>query len=376
MVATPKESGVTDSMTLEGAVIESLRRGEVGVQVAVCGPNGITAEAWAGIADRRSGSAVDETTVFPVFSVTKALTATALHMMVDRGLVSYDEFVACYWPEYGAAGKERTTVRDALTHRAGVPDMPVGATPELVADWEWVARGLAAMTPAYPPGTTNAYHSASWGWIIGEIVRRVDPAHRPLDQFVTDEILEPLGIKDCWIGLPEEADERLAALTGTLSLPGRPPKGVYEKDYGPERWRGGSPSGGAILTARAGSRFFAMLANGGELDGIRIVSEKRLRESLAPRESAGEPDATAGRVRWIGAGGYWLGGTAPPAEPIVASGRNILWHPGVGGSVGWADLDRHIGVVICHNRLFDWEGVARPRHPFGAIADMIDELSA
>jgi len=359
---------------LAAGVQAALDRGEIGVQVAVWGPDGLLAEAWGGTTDTGRGRPVDADTVFPVYSVTKAITATALHVQVARGLLGFDDRVVDHWPEYAQAGKENTTVLDVVTHRAGLSEMPPEATPERTADWDWVVDRLASMAPVYPPGTTNAYHSTTWGWLVGELVRRSDPQHRPFCAFVQEEIFAPLKVEDCWMVLPPSADGRLATLSGQIFWPGRPPRDLVEGEIGPSNYRSCAPSGGAVMTARGGARFFAMLAGEGILDGARLLPAELVRRGLEPRPDALADDVTAGRVRFIGRGGWWLGGGAPPADPLVANGRRVLWHPGLGGSAGWADLDRGLGVVICHNRLFDWEGVPRQVHPFGAIADAVDRL--
>jgi CubicO group peptidase (beta-lactamase class C family) len=255
-----------------------------------------------------------------------------------------------------------------------LPEMPPGAVPDRTGDWDWVIDQLASMAPTYPPGTTNVYHSTTWGWLVGELVRRTDPHHRPFCTFVHDEILVPLKIDDCWMILPPSADDRLATLSGKVHWPGRPPTDLIEGEIGPSNYRFCAPSGGAVMSAHSGARFFAMLAGEGALDGVRLLPAELVRHGLQPRPDPYAPDVTAGRVRWIGQGGWWLGGEAPPADPLVATGRRVLWHPGLGGSAGWADLDRGLGVVICHNRLFDWEGVQRDTHPFGQIAQAIDQL--
>jgi CubicO group peptidase (beta-lactamase class C family) len=361
---------------LREAVEQALARGEVGVQVAIWGPDGLVGQAWGGMADATTGRPVDSSTVFPVYSVTKAITATAFNVQVDRGLLDPTARVIDYWPEYGAAGKEGTTISDILTHRAGMSgEMPTEASGDRLGDWDWVVGVLAASAPRFPPGQVNAYHSVTWGWLVGELVRRTDPQHRPFCQFVDEELFQPLGVTDCWMTLPPDADHRLARLTGTMRFPGRSRLDMDTANIAPEQWRVCAPSGGATMSAHGGARFFAALANGGKLDGTRLVSETRLLESLAPRIDALAPDAVAERVRYIGARGYWLGGAAPPAEPIVANGNRILWHPGAGGSIGWADLDQKVGVVICHNRLFDWEALSRAEHPFGVIADVVDKLA-
>ena len=113
----------------------------IGIQVAAYLDEELVIDVWSGVTEQEGTRKVDGDTLFPVFSVTKAITATALHIQAERGLIDYDQPIARYWPEYGTNGKEKTTVRDALTHRAGVPQMPAGMTPEKICDWtQWSAR--------------------------------------------------------------------------------------------------------------------------------------------------------------------------------------------------------------------------------------------
>jgi CubicO group peptidase (beta-lactamase class C family) len=118
---------------VEGAIRE---QGEVGLQVAVYHRGELVVDAWGGVADETTGRKVDADTLFPVFSVVKAVTATALHIQAERGLIAYDQPVARYWPEFAAQGKEHATIRDALSHRLGIPQMPEGVTPELMCDYD------------------------------------------------------------------------------------------------------------------------------------------------------------------------------------------------------------------------------------------------
>jgi CubicO group peptidase (beta-lactamase class C family) len=130
---------------------------EVGLQVAVYHRDELVVDAWGGIADETTGRKVDGDTLFPVFSVVKAVTATALHIQAERGLIAYDQPIARYWPEFAAQGKEHATIRDALSHRLGIPQMPEGVTPELMSDYDWMVDQLAKMKPRFAPGTDNGY---------------------------------------------------------------------------------------------------------------------------------------------------------------------------------------------------------------------------
>ncbi len=338
---------------------------EVGVQVAAYRGGKLVVDTWGGLADPDTGRKVDGDTLFNTYSVTKAVAATALHVQAERGLIDYDAPIVKYWPEYGAHGKERTTVRDALTHRACVPQMPDGVTPEMMCDWSAMTRAIADLKPLAEPGTKTLYLSMTFGWIIGELVRRTDPRGRSLGQFVREEIAAPLGIADLWIGIPDAVVPRVAKQVDAMvpvppeylpplflaSMPAAVAlhPSVFER---PDVRRAEVAGVGGIFTACGEARFWAMLANGGELDGVRLLSRERVASFSTPRANAEEPDPVMfGIPIPISVGGFWLGGPYPP----VCSARNprAICHPGQGGSIGWADPDLNLAVAICHNRLFN-----------------------
>lgn len=338
---------------------------EVGVQVAAYLGGKLVVDAWGGLADPASGRKVDGDTLFNTYSVTKAVAATALHLQAERGLIDYDAPIVKYWPEYGAHGKGRTTVRDALTHRACVPQMPEGVTPEMMCDWSAMTRAIADLTPLAEPGTKTLYLSMTFGWIIGELVRRTDPMGRSLGRYVREEIAAPLGIADLWIGIPDAVVPRVAKqVDAMVPVPPQylPPlflasmpaavalhPTIFER---PDVRRAEVAGVGGIFSARSEARFWAILANGGELDGVRLLSRERVASFSTPRANSEEPDPVMfGFPIPISIGGFWLGGTHPP----VCSARNprALCHPGQGGSIGWADPDLNLAVAICHNRLFN-----------------------
>jgi len=344
-------------------------------------------DVWGGLADETTGRKVDGDTLFPVFSVTKAVTATALHIQAERGLVNYDTPIAHYWLEFAAQGKDKGTVRDALTHRIGIPQMPEGVTPEQMCDWEWMVQRLANTKPLFTPGTKSAYLAYTFGWIIGEVVRRTDPKRRPFGRFVQEEICAPLRIDNLWLGIPDAVEPRVAKLTNiprpAPGAPGLPPEalipiaippqvGVIQKVFGrPDVRRACIPGAGGIMNARSAARFFAMLANGGELNGVRLLSEERVRSFSVPRPNREEFDPVVWRVLNLGMGGFWLGGDQPSAPPVVGRNPHTICHPGAGGSIGWADLDAHLAVAICHNRMFD--APTSEGNPFVPIGDAVRE---
>jgi CubicO group peptidase (beta-lactamase class C family) len=376
---------------IEAAIQKSIAMGETGVQVAAYLGDQLIVDAWGGVADPNTGRLVNGDTLFCPFSVTKAITVTALHLQAERGLIDYDAPVAKYWPEFAVNGKGQATVRDALSHRAGIPQMPEGVTPQRMCDWNWMVDHIAALTPTSVPGSTNAYHALTFGWIIAEIVVRTDPAHRSFDQFVREEICVPLGVHDFYLGLPDSefarfapvlmdgdpvADKRpLAAAAMPLCVQPSAPV-ANRRDV----LRACMPGQGAIMSARAGARLFAMIANGGQLDGVRLISKQRLLSLTNPRPDTDLPDETLAAPVWVGVGGYRLGGAGPSTNPNARSallagtmGKHILCHGGAGGSFAWADLDTGLAVSLCHNRMHGGWSAENPLMP---IADAIREIVA
>lgn len=338
---------------------------ETGLQVVAYHRGRKVIDICAGLADPATGRPVRPDTLFNVYSVTKAIAATALHIQAERGRVAYEARIAEYWPEFAAHGKANATVRHALTHRTGVPQMPAGVTPEMMCDWRKMTAAIADLPPLAPPGQKTLYQSMTFGWIIGEIVRRTDPRGRDFRQFVLDEICAPLGLTDLWLGMPDEAEPRVAVMSdrnagepppplATLYSQSMPPAvalvpAVFER---PDVRRACIPGVGGIFSARDEARFWAMLAEGGALDGVRLLSAERVASFSIGRDNADEPDPVMFGVPIpISVGGYWLGG------PRVTSDRAI-WHPGAGGSIGWADPDNRLAVAICHNRMFNTRDLA------------------
>jgi CubicO group peptidase (beta-lactamase class C family) len=335
------------------------------VQVAAYLKGKLVVDTWGGVADEVTGRKVDGDTLFNVYSVTKAVAAVALHMQADRGLIEYNAPVTRYWPEYGANGKGSTTVRDVLTHRACVPQMPPNVTPERMCDWEWMTRAIATLEPIAPPGSKTLYLSMTFGWIVGELVRRTDPAHRSLGRFIREEIATPLGITDLWVGIPDSVESRIARQVNAMQpvpaeylpplfLASMPEQValtplVFER---PDVRRAEVAGVGGIFNARSEARFWAMLANLGELDGVRLLSRKLVQTFNTPRAHSDEPDQVMFNIPLpISIGGFWLGG---PNTPVCSpKSSRAICHPGQGGSIGWADPDTGLAVAICHNRLFN-----------------------
>ena len=361
------------------ALDEAGRRGDNTVQVAAYLDGELIIDVAAG--ELAPGRPATPRTLYPVFSVTKAITSVALHIQAERGLVRYDDPVATYWPAFGRHGKEAMTVADLLSHRGGIPWMPEGVTLEQQTDWDWMVRQIEETRPAFAPGTTNCYHALIWGWAVGEIVRRTDPGERDFRTFLAEELLTPLGIGDVYFGLPEAEDERLATLTGgsvpdgasDYYLRGMPPAvfpgaEIYNTELSR---RSMNPGAGVIARAEGVARFFALLAGMGELNGTRLLSEERVRSFTTPRDGTDEIDEFIGRAWRLSRHGFHLAGPGT----LLGDNPNIIHHPGAGGAIGWAELDSGLAVAINHDAMH-----AGPppldEHPFAPVVAAVREVAA
>ncbi len=353
--------------TVNNAVRELLQRlvaegKEVGVQVAAYLGEELVVDAWAGKTDPAEGAMVDGDTLFNVFSVTKGVAATALHLQAERGLVEYDQPVARYWPQYGSHGKETVTVRDVLSHRTGTPQMPPGSTPESICDWESTVAEIARLEPILPLGEP-AYQAVSFGWVIGEIVRRTDPRGRSFRDFVREEICEPFGLEDLGLGAPAEVESRIAKLVDALNMQPPPAGSVleqampYEIRLAPDIFelpavRRATIAGvGGIFNARSLARFWAILANRGTLDGRTLLSAERVVKACDMRPGGTLPDPVFfGMPMPLSQGGFWKYDGQCPLTLALAS-ATAIGSPGAGGSLGWADPRTGLAVAYCHNRM-------------------------
>jgi CubicO group peptidase (beta-lactamase class C family) len=372
---------------IDRAIERAVELGEQGLQVAAYVGEELVVDTWTGLADVERGIPVDGNTLFPIWGTTKGVSVTALHVQAERGLIDIDAPVCSYWPEYGVHGKDRVRVSDILMHRSGAPQMPAGVTPELAGDWDWVVNGLAALEPVHEPGVRSIFHSMSMGWLVGELVRRTDPLGRPFAQFLRDEIFTPLGIEDLWLGLPPDRADRLATLVNPQAdVQPRENQPFWEattpKAIGPGPLYTTKvmrevchPSAGALSNARSLARLFAMLANGGSLDGVRLLSPDRVMAQTALRPRPYEIDECTGHAPLLGVGGYWMGGDYPLVPPEVGPGPHILSHPGWGGTSAFADLDTKLAVAIVHNHEFASSArLPIEEHPFTMLGSEIRKL--
>jgi CubicO group peptidase (beta-lactamase class C family) len=353
--------------TLQGLVRDTP---EIGLQVAAYLDGTLVVDAWAGLADEASKKPVDGDTLFMLSSTTKGVTSTCMHVLAEKHKLDYDMPIVKVWPEFGAHGKERATLRHALTHQTGVPQTPVGYTPGWLADWDKMCRGIADLTPMFPIGERTAYHSLNFGYINGEILRRVDG--RPIGRFLQDEICKPLKVNDIFLGVPDTELHRVAVLKDAPPAPAEydarmvgEPAGSYVAKYfnRPEVQKAAIPASGGIMNARGLARHYAMLANWGQLDGVRILPEARIRAGMELQSFEWDEIYRVRVRRSLG----WRRGsdTGPLASP------EAMGHVGGGGSFGYADPARRLGIGFAKNYFTYTEPAVSPGQPRRRAASAI-----
>ena len=306
-----------------------------GGAVAVTVGGQAVADLWGGHTDAARSKDWQSDTLVLIMSVTKGLTGICGNMCIERGLLDPDAPVARYWPEFAAAGKEEVLVKHVFDHRAGLPEVP-GFDPARLGDWDAVCAALAAQPPAWQPGTAHAYHALTYGWLVGELIRRVS-GKRP-GQLLSDEVCKPLGA-EAYMGAPPEIDRRLADV---LPQPARP---------GIDR-RAEIPASNGYSNARSLARIFSALACGGELDGVHVLDKQTIE------------DATASVVT-----GPWHESMFSPVLAQIRFGRGFqlnselmymgpnpqaLGHSGGGGAMVWADPESRVSFAYTPN-LYDME---------------------
>ncbi|MES2463027.1 MAG: serine hydrolase domain-containing protein, partial [Armatimonadota bacterium] len=324
---------------------------ERGLQVAAYVDGRLAVNAWAGIADASSGRPVDERTLFPVFSATKGVAATVIHGLVERGLLAYDEPIATVWPEFASHGKERITLRQALNHSAGLPQMPRPLTYEELHDWDTMCARIANLAPLWPPGTRIEYHAITYGWLVGEAAQRV--TGRSFGQLVTDEIARPLGVtEEMFVGIPDDVETRVATLEepGAVTPPddGLPQSipvwmgTLHDWMNRADARRACLPASNGIMSALALARHYAALLPGG-IDGIELLPPDRVRLATAPQKPDQPENDEYPRNRALG---YGVSLDESRPDRVKTFG-----HGGYGGCNAFAEPDRRFAVAINKNLL-------------------------
>jgi CubicO group peptidase (beta-lactamase class C family) len=348
------------------AFIENFeRRHELGAACCVYYRGEKVVDLWGGIRNKATGEPWEENTMALVASTTKGLAGLAMALAHSRGLFDYDERIAKYWPEFAQQGKEMITVRQLLSHQAGlyVLDVPPGKS--LVADLDRLAVVLARQKPEWEPGTRQAYHAITLGFYESELLRRVDPKHRSLGQFFQEEMASPLGL-DFYIGLPEEIpNARLATLHRAnlasalinmpilLALSAMNPRSRFrrsllgslpeEKEHIYAR-NLEVPAGGGVGTARAIAQAYSVFATSGKELGLREETLKQLMAPAVPPVHGFYDECLKVEIQ------FSLGFMKP--SPKNAFGHpSSIGAPGTGGSFGFADPHARIGYAYIPNRI-------------------------
>jgi CubicO group peptidase (beta-lactamase class C family) len=347
------------------------RYGDIGAAVCVYRDGRPVVDLWGGVADPDGGRPWARETLQLVYSATKGPTATAAHLLVQRGALNLDAPVAEYWPEFAANGKAEIPVRWLLSHQAGVValDEPVPLADALA--WQPMVAALAAQRPMWAPGTAHGYHGRTFGWLVGEVIRRV--SGRTPGRFFAEEIAAPLGL-DFFIGLPAHERGRVSrmvykqpdfdfAAASPESIPEEfrelvaavlDPNSLYNKAFSvtdpaeidfnsPEVQAAEIPASNGIGTARGLARMYAALM--GEVDGVRLFTQETL--AAATKEQAGGQDRVL-LVPTRFASGYML-----PTETNPMTGPSSFGHPGRGGSLGFADPEHGIAFGYVMNHILD-----------------------
>ncbi len=348
-------------------------RGEVGASLCLYVDGEAVVDLTGGVT--ASGAPYGDDTLQLVFSATKGATAVCAHVLAQKGLLDFDRPVVDYWPEFAAAGKSDVPVSWLLSHRSGLIDTSEQLTLDEALDWERVTQALADSSPLWEPGTQHGYHAVTYGWLVGEIVRRV--SGQSIGEFFNANVAAPLGL-DFWIGLPPEQNHRVSqlipfelpegllpagsgesdgapsgfvkmldALLGPGNLAGRAlaaPGGAFGNQDSwndPKVWSAMVPAANGITNARSLARMYAACI--GEVDGVRILDDATLRNAIEPRTEG--PDSVLMFPIPFGLGFMRNSDFSP------FTGDGAFGHYGAGGAVGFADPERDLAFGYAMNQM-------------------------
>jgi CubicO group peptidase (beta-lactamase class C family) len=361
-----------------GKVADVFRRNfssgqDVGAAVAVYRDGRKVVDLWGGYRNGINQVPWEQDTIVNVFSTTKGVSSLAVAVAASRGLISYDAKVADYWPEFAQGGKGAITVRQLLSHQAGLSAIKPPLTLQDLADPVRMSAKLAAQVPAWTPGTRHGYHAFTLGYYEGELIRRTDPAGRSLGRFFAEEIAKPLGL-DFYIGLPASVDRGrvaqlhvwsrpqlmlhlntmppgfVAGLFNPFSLTARSvaiAKGIKSfAEFNREELRVVEmPAANGTGTARSIAKLYGSAATGGSELGLTASTLDDLKKSASP-----PTNGVRDKVLHVDTS-FSLGFGKPAPLTVFGSSDNAFGTPGAGGSFGFADPDTGVGFGYVMNRL-------------------------
>lgn len=355
-----------------------LARDEVGAAIAFTLGGESVVDLWGGHTSRDRTQEWQRDTIVNTYSTTKGLTALVAHRLIEQGRIDLDAPVASYWPEFAQAGKAEAPVRWLLTHQMGLPAVREKLAPEVLYDWDAMCAALAATEPWWPPGSKHGYHPMTFGFLVGEVIRRA--RGKTVGQLLREEVAAPLGA-DYHIGLAPEHHHRVSDLIGSIAAPKLPektrpgqtvarlkgPMADFMRDmadpdtmvgaafnnpptrrgaHNTPEWRQAElPAANGHGNARALARIYGALACGGEVDGVRLLEPDSV--TRARTEQVSGPDATLGGMPMRYGLGYMLRSDFMPFSP----NPNAFGHPGAGGSIGLADPDTGVGFGYVMNKM-------------------------
>ena len=379
------------------AVLTNFAAGEeVGCNVAVYHKGELVVDLVAGWTDRTKTKEYAADSLQLVFSTTKGVTATAVAMCVERGLLSYSQPVAHYWPEFAQHGKGNITVAQLLSHQAGLYTVNKPMEVAEILHWNTITAELAAMAPLWEPGTEHGYHALTFGWLAGELIRRVDG--RGVGQFIQEEIAAPLGV-ELYVGLPEALEHRVVPLLmgqghdkpkGPETEEAKKTRELIEQFMGPNTpggkalslsgsWTGEGlmnrsdvlraeiPAANGVTNARSLAAMYAALQH--PVNGVQLLSSAMRDAAFTVQTPKNEPDTCL-----IGPTSFAMGYMAA-SEFTPYVGEGSCGHPGFGGSVAFLQPQRQLAFGYVMNKLADnLVGDLRAKTLMDAAARCADSL--
>jgi CubicO group peptidase (beta-lactamase class C family) len=337
--------------------------GELGAAFSLYVDGEVKADLWGGVADTQTGRPWTDDTLQLVYSTTKGAAAICVARLVAAGRISYADTVATHWPEFAANGKVDVTIAQLMSHQAGLPFATASLSFDDLMEVTPVVEALAGQEPIWAPGTRHGYHALTYGWLAGELVRRVDG--RTIGQYFADEVAGPLGL-DFWIGLPESEEPRVARLEAAppptdpevfammMQIAGPGTMGFNALFMSGVMMAGPAdpfnsrvvhatemPAANGITTARSLAKMYA--ATVGDVDGVRLFDDDTVAAVRA--EAVNGPDACLTIDTRFGMG-FMLDGEF---TPMLSPGS--FGHPGAGGSLGYADPEAKVGYGYVMNQM-------------------------